>query len=199
MRQWKHIALILTLGMGASGLIFAQESGWQRDRDGGYGRDSGYARSNDRGYRDGLSQGQADRAARHRYNYQTRDFRRGDASYRDAYRAGYERGYNNGNYGYREPYSQGYPTGNYPYGNGYPNGRGGRHGNNLAYSQGLRDGQLDGEKDLRTGHSYRPSQGDNYKHADRGYDSSFGDRNTYKQEYRSAYINGYEQGYRRGR
>ena len=53
----------------------------------------------------------------------------------------------------------------------------------------------DGARDRRTGHSNRPTQDSNYKHADRGYSSSYGNKDYYKQAYRQAYENGYQQGY----
>ena len=87
-----------------------------------------------------------------------------------------------------------------------------------AYRDGLNQGQYDRSSNRRNSykrsawrqgdssygnayrsHSYRPTQGDNYKHADRGYDSRFGNKDGYKQTYRSGYLNGYEQGYQRGR
>jgi hypothetical protein len=53
----------------------------------------------------------------------------------------------------------------------------------------------DGQSDRRSGHSSRPTHESNYKHADRGYDSSYGDKNQYKQAYRQAYEQGYQRGY----
>jgi hypothetical protein len=55
----------------------------------------------------------------------------------------------------------------------------------------------DGRRDRATGHSFRPTEGDNYKHADRGYYSQLGSRDLYKQEYRQAYTRAYQQGYGR--
>ena len=75
--------------------------------------------------------------------------------------------------------------------------RGNRNGGygNQAAQIGYQDGRNDGLKDRRTGHSFRPTQGDNYKNATRGYNSSFGAKDSYKQEYRQAYGNGYQRGY----
>ena len=118
----------------------------------------------------------------------------------------YGRNYPNGNNypygnnypnGRNYPYGGGYPAGNYTYGNGnapYGNSRG--YGNQAA-NVGYQDGIMDGRNDRMTGHSFRPTHDDNYKHADRGYSSAFGNKNMYKQQYRSGYERGYPQGYGR--
>jgi hypothetical protein len=62
---------------------------------------------------------------------------------------------------------------------------------------GFRDGRDDGERDRVTGHSYRPTHDSNYKHADRGYDSAYGNWQLYRDEYRAAYAEGYERGFHR--
>ncbi len=67
-----------------------------------------------------------------------------------------------------------------------------------ARQYGYQDGMNDGARDRRTGHSNRPTQDSNYKHADRGYSSSYGNKDYYKQAYRQAYENGYQQGYNSG-
>jgi len=79
-------------------------------------------------------------------------------------------------------------------------GRGGYGGNgsNAARQYGYQDGINDGARDRRTGHSNRPTQDSNYKHADRGYSSLYGNKDYYKQAYRQAYENGYQQGYNSG-
>lgn len=106
------------------------------------------------------------------------------------YRSGYDAGYNSARQG--GVYDHGRPSG--PYGNpGY-----GAYGNGsrIAQETGFRDGRNDGAKDRATGHSFRPTQGDNYKNAP-GYNSSMGDRQQYKNMYRQAYQQGYQQGYNR--
>jgi hypothetical protein len=66
----------------------------------------------------------------------------------------------------------------------------------VAQENGIRDGRNDGSKDRATGHSFRPTQDDNYKNAP-GYSSNMGDRQQYKDAYRQAYQQGYQQGYNR--
>lgn len=60
---------------------------------------------------------------------------------------------------------------------------------------GFQDGLNNGSRDRYTGHSYRPTHDRDYKHADRGYDDSFGRKDEYKELYRQAYLSGYQQGY----
>jgi len=66
-----------------------------------------------------------------------------------------------------------------------------------AHEFGFRDGRSDGERDRATAHSYRPTHDGNYRHADRGYDPAYGNKQLYRDEYRAAYADGYERGYYR--
>ncbi len=173
MRRWRYFALALA-GLTGATLVYAD-----RDDDRGRGRranrgyDYGYGDQTaaNRAYQDGYARGQQDRARNRNYNPNRGAGRA--RSYRDAYRSGYDQGYNQGGYAGRNyPYSRSDPYGNnYPYGsndpyrNNYPYA-----GNysNQAYSVGVQDGRYDGEKDRRTGHSFRPTEGDRYKDGDRG-------------------------------
>ena len=65
----------------------------------------------------------------------------------------------------------------------------------LGYEDGLRIGA----RDRNTGHSFRPTNGERFEDADRGYNSGFGSKQEYKDTYRSGYREGYERGYNRGR
>jgi hypothetical protein len=190
------LVTILTVSAGI-GVVRAQDRDWRdrdwRDRDEWRDRDSNSWRNNDYGYQEGLRQGQYDRSRNARFDYRNREWRRGDDNFRRAYQNGYQQGYNSG-YGYRD-YGGNY--GNYGgYGNYGNYGNYGRYGNG-GYAQGLADGRSDGIHDLNTGHSYRPTEGGNYKHADHGYNSSFGNKNAYKDSYRQGYMAGYDEGYRR--
>jgi hypothetical protein len=66
-----------------------------------------------------------------------------------------------------------------------------------GFDRGFQDGLHDGQKDAYTGHSFRPTQHDNYEDGDRGYHSSFGSKREYKREYRAGYMQGYRSGYAR--
>src|SRR5207253_1497374 len=76
----------------------------------------------------------------------------------------------------------------------------GRGPNEMAARMGEQDGFNDGRKDRETGHSNRPTQGDNYKNATRGFSGGAGET-AYKAAYRQAYVSAYQEGYneRRGR
>ena len=136
------------------------------------------------GAQDGLNDGRKDRATGHsnrptegdNYRNATRGFPGGDgetnykATYRQAYVPAYQRGYN-------EPVSGGYGS-----------------INNQAAQFGAQDGLNDGRKDRATGHSNRPTQGDNYKNATRGFGGGDGET-AYKAAYRQAYVDAYQRGY----
>ena len=79
------------------------------------------------------------------------------------------------------------------------NGRGqyGRN-DNLVAQMGAQDGLNDGRKDRASGHSNRPTKGDNYKNATRGFAGGAG-QTAYKAAYRQAYVPAYQQGYNEGR
>ena len=66
-----------------------------------------------------------------------------------------------------------------------------------AYEQGYREGIREGERDARRGDpfSYRDERA--FRQADRGYHRSYGDRDRYRQVFRSGYAEGYSSGYRR--
>lgn len=73
--------------------------------------------------------------------------------------------------------------------------RGASNGGRQAEDVGYRDGMNDGRHDRQTGHSFRPTNDDNYKNADRGYSSSMGSKQQYKDTYRRGYERGYNEGY----
>jgi hypothetical protein len=162
----------------------------------GYGQ-----RDNDdrEAFREGFQQGQRD--AQHNRRFDPNDSRWRERDDREAYRRGYERGFREvGSYGgggYGRDRDGDYDRGGY---GGY--GRGGYdrsgYGINAARQYGYQDGLNDGARDRRSGHSNRPTQDSNYKHADRGYVSTYGNKDYYKQAYREAYSNGYQQGYNSG-
>ena len=64
-----------------------------------------------------------------------------------------------------------------------------------AQQRGYQDGVSDGSNDRATGHSYRPTEDSNYRHANRGWNSGRIDRDSYSSAYRQAYMQGYQRGY----
>ncbi len=143
-------------------------------------------------FQQGYRQGQWD--ARHNRRFDADDSRYRERDDRQAYRRGYERGFRE-NTGYRggdwdrdgdRDRDRGRDRGgNYGYG----------YGLNAARQNGYQDGLNDGARDRRSGHSNRPTEGGNYRHADRGYIPTYGNKDYYKRAYREAYYNAYEQGY----
>ena len=147
-------------------------------------------------FRDGYRQGILDARQGRRADWDDRcPYRENDD--RVAFRNGYTQGYREVGAGYRRgdgdgDADDGYRGGRGGYGGGY-----GNYGFNNARQYGYQDGYNDGLGDRNNGHSFRPTHDGNYKHADRGYDYRFGDRDQYKAAYRQAYEQGYQQGYNR--
>jgi hypothetical protein len=188
MKHMKAMLLSAALMAGTSTLAVAQsvvpvQWGW------------GWRDNDDRqAFREGFNQGQQDARHNRRFNPNNNRWRERDD--RQAYRSGYERGfqqggYRSGDWGRDRDRDGDGDRGGWGWGRG---GNGG-YGANSARQYGYQDGINDGARDRQTGHSNRPTQDSNYKHADHGYNSSFGDKNYYKQSYRQAYESGYQQGY----
>jgi len=176
MRLLRSVALTAAL-LGASTWVCAQDyHSWQyQDRD-------------DRGaYRQGYDQGRND-AMRGRRYHPSSDKR----DYRQGYDAGFRSGGNRPED--RDHDRDGDHDDRY---HGAPNSNGYGNPSQVAQQNGYRDGTNDGRNDRATGHSFRPTQDDNYKNAP-GYSSSMGDRQQYKNMYRQAYQQGYQQGYNGG-
>jgi len=167
------------------------------------GRGRGLARdAYDRGYREGLRQGQFD--ARRGL---AADFSR-DPVYRDA-GLGYQRRFGARD-SYREDFRSGYVDG---YRQSYAQLRGARSAPRLepdnaqsrpgtsgyqepAYARGYSDGFRQGQSDGRDGDRYDPIGHRDYRDGDQGYYGSYGSRDAYKNNYRAGYREGYEEGYR---
>jgi hypothetical protein len=145
----------------------------------------GYHDDDDRqAFKEGYKQGQWDARHNRRFDPDRNRYRERDD--RQAYRAGYERGFREigGFRGDDRDRDRDHDSW----------GRGG-NGMNAARQNGNQDGMNDGIKDGRSRHSNRPTEGDNFKHADHGYIPTYGNKEYYKQAYREAYQKAYEQGY----
>ena len=176
MRYFRTIVLSATL-LGCSALIARPYQAY------GY-QDRGERQS----YRVGFEQGRSDAASGRRP--QPNDGRYRDRDDREAFRRGYDEGYRSARG--RGGFERGENYGNGGFGNG-----GFNNASQAARDSGMRDGMNDGRQDRATGHSFRPTQDDNYKNAP-GYNSSMGSRQQYKDAYRAAYQQGYQQGYNGG-
>jgi hypothetical protein len=166
MKYWKAMVLGAALVMGATTFAAAQAV-ISVQYNGDYNRQS---------FNDGYRQGKWDARHGQRFQPEKNNWQGRDDRY--AYRQGYERGFNESG-SYREQPVYG----------------GGGYGASSARQIGYQDGVNDGQYDRSTGHSFRPTQGDNFKHADRGYAPNYGNKNFYKQSYRDAYQDGYSKGY----
>ena len=82
------------------------------------------------------------------------------------------------------------------YGSVYPD-RNGRAGyNSVPYDNGYRDGVEKGREDARDRDSYDPVRHKWYRNGDRGYNSRYGTRDSYKLTYRDGFEAGYDEAYR---
>jgi len=158
----------------------------------------GLGRDNDdrQAFKEGYNQGKSD--ARHNRRFDPDNNRWRERDDRQAFRSGYERGFRESGGFYGNGRDRDWDHDGDRDRGGYGRGGYGGYGGNAARQNGYQDGLNDGARDRRTGHSNRPTQDGNYKHADHGYNSSYGDKNYYKQAYRQAYENGYQQGYSSG-
>ena len=82
------------------------------------------------------------------------------------------------------------------YDRSYPNDRNSGYGvDSVAYDNGYRDGLTKGREDLRDNDSFDPVRHSWYRSGDRGYNSRYGSRDTYKLTYRDGFEAGYQQAY----
>jgi hypothetical protein len=189
------------------------QSTWRSARP-GYGNASEVRRiAYDRGFREGVTEGERDARSRDAFRFQDeRDFQRADIGYdrrygsveqyRTLFREGFADGYADGYRRYGSRYGNDrYGDGRYgpPYGRGgygYPQGRDERYLS--PYDIGARDGFEKGQEDARDRDRFDPRRHEWYRDAERGYDDDrFGSRERYRDEYRRGFLVGYEQGYRR--
>lgn len=161
----------------------------------------------DRGYREGLRQGEFDARRGLALDF-ARDpiFRDGMRGYdrrfgtRDLYRDDFRRGFIDG---YRSSYARLRPAPPAPYlqrnGPGVfaPQQRPGGY-QEPAYARGYSDGYRQGADDGRDRDRYDPVGHRDYRDADQGYYGSYGSRDAYRNNYRAGYREGYEEGYRFG-
>jgi hypothetical protein len=154
-------------------------------------------------WQDGFRDGRFDREHSHKFHpkpQRHRDDRQFPQAYEHGYRAGFS-GSSNAAWQERRDDDRyrrgGYPPQNSAYGNGnsgYPSRMPNGTNTNAAYNAGYQDGHADGMRDKSTGHSFRPTEGDNYKQAKHGW-TGMGDRQAFKDTYRQGYAKGYQRGY----
>ncbi len=66
----------------------------------------------------------------------------------------------------------------------------------MPYDNGYRDGLDKGREDAQDRDSYDPVRHSWYRSGDRGYNSRYGTKDSYKLAYRDGFEAGYEQAYR---
>lgn len=128
-------------------------------------------------YRD--SQWQREQEIRRQRQWEREQRRRARESQRD-WR--YDR--NNGRYG------------NGRYDDNYSNYGGNQQMRQNALNAGYNEGVKEGRKDRNNGDRFDYRDEEDYRNANTGYNSRFGDRQLYAQYFREAFINGYTDGYR---
>ena len=203
----KRAYLVPILGVLSLAIAAPAYAQWPRtDSRYGYGANSDVRRlAFDRGYREGIVEGEKDGRSRDRFFYQDeRDFQRADVGfnrnygdperYRVNFRSGFVEGYEAGYRRYAG--SGGYGAGRYEdrygYGGGYQQG----NGYITPAEIGARDGYEKGREDARDGDRPDPRSQKWYREGDREYNSRYGNRDQYKNEYRRGFLVGYDRGYR---
>jgi hypothetical protein len=76
-------------------------------------------------------------------------------------------------------------------------GRGGYNVYQIAQDQGYQAGVSTGASDAQRGQNYDPQRSHYYRNATYGYNSSYGNREAYKQAYRNGFLSGYREGFQR--
>jgi hypothetical protein len=66
----------------------------------------------------------------------------------------------------------------------------------IARDYGFQDGWIDGHDAGMERDKYHPENSGDYHKATNGYEGRFGDKDLYKQAYRTAYLDGYQAGFR---
>jgi len=176
----------------------------------------GFNTAYDRGYREGVQQGERDgRDGRNPQFERSSVYRDADRGYQDRYgnrdqyrnefRQGFATGYRDGYSRYRVNVYDGRRDGDYRRDQVYGNNGDYRRDPRVlrgyqdpAFSRGYSDGWEQGAKDLRGRDRYDPARHGDYRDGDQGYNKSYGSKDSYKNNYRAGFRQGYEEGYRNG-
>ena len=82
------------------------------------------------------------------------------------------------------------------YDDNYSNYGGNQQMRQNALNAGYNEGIKEGRKDRNNGERFEYRDEEDFRNANTGYNSRFGDRQVYAQYFREAFINGYTDGYR---
>jgi hypothetical protein len=193
-RHWKTLLAAITTSIALAAPAGAQTTG---------------SRAYDRGYREGLHEGEQDARDGHAFGVENnRVYRDGDRGYnnrdgsrdwyRNEFRRGFSSGYRQGFGGTRVNVQVGRDD---RWGRDDQWGRGPRAQRGYqepAFARGYSDGWEQGLDDGRDRDRYDPVRHGEYRSADHGYDRGYGSKDAYKNNYRSGFRQGYEDGYRDG-
>jgi hypothetical protein len=191
-------------------LVFSSLAAADDHRHGGAldARQHGY----EHGYRDGFHRGLNDHDRHLAYRLDNDDYKHADVGYekymgdkdeyKSGYRQGYQAGYDDAFNGHAGRFSTIYgPMGEPPirgdadrYDDVYSQrGWGGR---DVAFDIGYRDGLSAGNDDFTHHREFKPEHNHDYKEADHGFRSNYGDKEIYKRNYRDGFTQGYRDGFR---
>jgi len=169
-----------------------------------FGRGPGIApNAYDRGYREGVRQGEFDARRALPFDVQRdqvfRDGNRGDEQRygtadlnREDFRRGYADGYRASYVRMRSAQAPDSQRNERVFGT---TRRAGSY-EEPAYARGYSDGVKQGTSDGRGRDSYDPVGHRSYRNGDEGYYGAYGSRDAYRNNYRAGYREGYEEGYR---
>lgn len=168
-------------------------------------REHGY----EHGYRDGLHKGVDDRDHNNKFKPEVKDADTGYEKYmgdkdryKDGYRTGFQAGYDDGFYHRASRRGEIYGPNDEAYrargsadryDDAYPDRQWG--GSDVAYDIGYRDGLAAGNDDFSRRRDARPEDQKDFRDADHGYRSSYGDKDAYKRQYRDGFQRGYRDGF----
>src|SRR5579871_6958748 len=194
LRTINTVLMATALAVGCSGIAFADHHGNSIEA-----RDHGYQH----GYSDGFHQGVKDREHHNAYKPDARDADEGyeksmgnKGRYKDGYRSGFAAGYddafNNRPGRFGEVYGPSLGSADRSAGVYADQGWSASH---VASDIGYRDGLAAGQSDYARHRDARPDEQRDYRDADHGYRSNYGDHSVYQQEYRRAFEQGYDDGY----
>jgi len=212
-------AKFTTIGLAVT-LLFGVVAGARLLAAGGQGRSDDRARQYsgsldawqhgyEHAYRDGADQGRQDRERRTSYNLRDSEYwgRRGyerafgDVSqYLDGYRQGYQAGYDEAFYGFSGQHGQLYarpqagrrlPPGSDPYADRQ------HSSTDMAFDSGYREGITLAQQDRGRNSRSNYQNSATYRSGDMGYRPSYGDRESYRGQFRDGMQRGYEDGYGR--
>ncbi len=187
-------ALLIALLAGSAAFAFGQGYPQQPAyADSQYGNNPAYQR----GFQDGINDGRNDRGRGRNVNPTKTDHYEDTPGYdssfgpKDQYKQLYRQAYISG---YQQAVRQNYQNGYYEQ-RTYPAYGEPQYGSDPAYQRGFQDGINDGRNARQNGHDAEATKTEHYEDTP-GYNSSYGEKNTYKQIYRRGYTAGFQQAFR---